>query len=386
MLQKEYQLGQFKFSGSTNQDFSEKISLESSKDLLRENDIRTIIDVTQIFDEERQNIDTFRIYGEFEYFSILNGTPKDYTSVNDFFISYTGTSAKNIFDDFEFYVVKPSSGFTQVPSGTFPNGYIRNFEVLSSVDSVDIYPVGFANNIFGERQYGFNFTVDFDIKNDIDGLGFPITELYLYSQYNPQTNGNGDSEAMQRYQFVAGAYTSFTPVTLFPGDVITGDRITFDLENYQQIKEEDASYVVRTPVDNIIVDGQSVDELRWEYNPFTPIQLKVFSNEVSRVNTGNTSYNEVQRIPEYALPLNNGNFVWRDLLDKGFIDPLTAEGVNYPFVNKKHYLFDNYIIDIKPFLAHNPTNKVFKNIIFENNEVINTSPTSNLNNIGKLCS
>lgn len=383
---KQYQLGQFKFSGSTNQDFSQKISLESSRDLLRENDIRTIIDVTQIFDDERQNIDTFRTYGEFEYFSLLNGIPKDYTSVNDFFIPYTGTSAKNIIDDFEFYIVKPATGFTDV-TGTFPNGYIRNFEVLNSIDDIDIYPIGFANNIFGERQYGFNFAIDFDIKNDIDALGFPITELYLYVQYNPQNNGNSNAETMQSYQFVAGVFASFTPVTLFPGDTIVGDRITFNLNNYQQIIEENARYIISTPVDPITVDGTNVTQLQWIYNPFIPIKLKVFSNEVSRVNTGNTSYDEVQTIPSYALPLdNNGNFVWRDLLDKGFVDPLTNEGVNYPFVNKRHYLFDNYIISIKPYLSHIPTEKVFKNIIFENNELINTSPTSNLNNIGKLCS
>ncbi|MFW5847621.1 MAG: hypothetical protein ACOCVF_01700 [bacterium] len=384
---KEYQLGEFKFVGAINEDFNQKIAIDSSKDLLRENDIRTIVDVTQIFDDERQNIDTFRIYGELEYFSQLNGIPKDYTSIVDFFIPYTGTSAKNIFDDFEFYIVKPATGFTETPSGTFANGYIRNFEVLSSLDNVDIYPIGFANNIFGERQYSFNFNIDFNIKDDVDGLGFPITELYLYAQYNPQTNGNNNAETMQRYQFVAGAFSSFTPVTLFPGDIITGDRITFDLENYQQIIEENARYLISTPVTSQVVDGTNVSSLQWIYNPFTPIQLKVFSNEVSRVNSGNTSYDEVQRIPEYALPLDNdGNFVWRDLLDKGFIDPLTGEGVNYPFVNKRHYLFNNYIISITPNLSHTPTNKVFKDIIFESNELINTSPTSNLNNIGKLCS
>ena len=39
---------------------------------------------------------------------------------------------------------------------------------------------------------------------------------------------------------------------------------------------------------------------------------------------------------------------WRDLLDIGFLEGSNEKiGVDYPFVNSKHYLFDNYSIYIR---------------------------------------
>ena len=73
------------------------------------------------------------------------------------------------------------------------------------------------------------------------------------------------------------------------------------------------------------------------------------------------------------------------MLDIGYINPLTGEGVNHPYINKKHYVFENIIIDIKPNLEDSTTNTVFEDIQFAQNSIISIKPTSSLNDIGKLC-
>ena len=132
--------------------------------------------------------------------------------------------------------------------------------------------------------------------------------------------------------------------------------------------------------------GGSSDILRWIYKPFIPITIRVFSDDLERINTGSTSVEEVDLIPFYATPIDDeGNVVWRNLLDKGFIDPLTNIGVNFPFINNRHYVFQNLIVSIQPQLNHPNTANVFNQILFNNNELISSQPSSQLDNINDKC-
>jgi len=53
-------------------------------------------------------------------------------------------------------------------------------------------------------------------------------------------------------------------------------------------------------------------------------------------------------IPDYAYYSNLSNsFRWRDLYTYGFIDTSNI-GVDYPFLNGKHYPYSNYIFRLYP--------------------------------------
>jgi hypothetical protein len=56
--------------------------------------------------------------------------------------------------------------------------------------------------------------------------------------------------------------------------------------------------------------------------------------------------------PSYAQINYDGTVSWRDILDIGYFED-GINGVDYPFVNGCHYLFDNYTIYIRSQL---PTN------------------------------
>lgn len=391
------QLGEFTNVDAVNVDnFLKIFTTKSSKNLVEYN-IQNILDVTQVFDDERQNTDIYRLHGEIEYLSVLNNIPLNYTGLTDFFsLPAANIELKDILTDFRFYLLKSlpptgtllsdgtriSTGFTEIIED---QRYIRNYEVISELNNFEIYNAAYSTNIFNEQQHIFSFNNDFDISNDVDSLSFPITQLYLYCEYVPKQNGLGNEEILRRKRFnnINGndaGFELFNSRVLTKGDVLKGDVINFNKNNFEQTNFNLMEYQVDTPY------GLSTDILRWIYKPFIPITIRVFSDDLERVNTGSTSFQDVSQIPFYAIPIDNeGNFVWRNLLDKGFIDPLTGNGVNFPFINNKHYIFENTIISIEPQLDHPNTANIFNQILFENNELISTQPSSQLDNINEKC-
>ena len=93
-------------------------------------------------------------------------------------------------------------------------------------------------------------------------------------------------------------------------------------------------------------------------------------------------------IPTYATILRTDDiFVWRNLLEQGFTDPLTGDGVDYPFINKRRYLFSPIILDVVPNLSETAyTLPAFQEVWYSNDaETIDITPTNDLDDIGKPC-
>ena len=167
------------------------------------------------------------------------------------------------------------------------------------------------------------------------------------------------------------------------------DLIEYQKEEFYQAQLEQQIFYIRTPYQD-----NGTKWLEWSYNPFIPFKLRYFSDELNQANTGSTSYDIVNSIPEYATKLDdNGNYVWRDINPQGYIEPLTGVGVDYPFFNKKRYLFSPIIFDIIPnlnedsILKHPNTLNVFNEIEYSKNATnLYIIPTKDdLNNINKPC-
>ena len=371
---------------SVNVDMFDKIELKNQPNLIREYDIRNVVSATKVFNEERQNTPIYRIYGKIEYLSLLNGLKKDYMYLEDFFNPQT-TNEKNLLNSFNFYLVKPATGYTHY-SGV---KYLRRFEVIATPNEFEIYRAGFSNNVFGEQEYAFNFNIDFDISNYFDYFGFPITEIYLYAEYVKKDTFFFGEKLYRTIWSTSGSHiVEFETKPLNIGDYVETslnskivDLIEYSKENYYQRIDEPQTFYIDTSYN----DGGTLKYLQWKYNPFIPIRLRYLSNDVYKANTGNTVYAQVQSIPSYATKLdNNGNYVWRKILEQGFIDPLTNIGVNYPFVNKRRYLFTNIILDMQPNLSHTNTLNVFNEVWFSRYaETLNVKPIGDIKDIGKPC-
>jgi hypothetical protein len=374
-------LGSTKNIASVNVDNYQKFELENKLGQILEYDVENALSATEIFDAEREANDIYRIYGRIEYLSLLNGLSTQYKTLSNFFLP-TGNS-KNIFNSFNFYLLRPaSSGYTQISGSSIE--FVRYFEVIATPADFEIYNAGYTNNVYGEQVYAFNFNRDFDITPYVDQFNFPATELFLYAEYIPRTNGNAQPETMLRTSWGTNGIpvkVPFTPIALITGNTVYGDLIEYSKSNFLQIpstqQPSEQIYYINTPYDAGI--------LQWKYNPFIPFRLRYFYDNLNNANTGSTSYAQQSTIPYYATPIGGGNFVWRDIIPQGNTDPLTGLGVDYPFINMKRYLFSPIILDISPNLNDPWTYQVFTQIQFGAPTIMNTNPISDLNNIGKPC-
>jgi len=391
-------LGSAKNINSVNVDTYARIELTNKLEEITEYSINNSLSASDVFDAEREASEIYRIYGKIEYFSLLNNLKNiGIPTLNDFFIPYfpsvitnTNTSI-NLLNSFNFYLLRPSNtGYTNIIIEGDNSYYIRDFEIIT--DDIDIYLAGFSNNVFNEQTYSFNFNKDINIENFIQnisvnnytgGTGLPVTELYLFAEFIPNTNITKEYTSWDSLG-VSGK-KNYENTNKVYSDVIKFSKDEFSIENHYN-----QTHYITT---NYFDSDFGVKSLVWKYNPLIPLKLRYFSDSISTANINDVSYEETSKIPYYALKENdlptpdNGKRIWREILPQGYIDPISNIGVNYPFVNNRRYLFSNIILDVIPDLSISGSNtyNVFKNLNFYNPNLIHTQPTSGLNNIGNPC-
>ena len=382
----EILLGSKKNVDSVTVDTYGKIEIVNKSSEILEYDIRNILSVTEVFEAERSFNEVYRIYGRIEYLSILNGIDKDYKYLSDFFSGSSKTNGKNIFDSFSFYLLKPYTAYTKVYTGDSIT-YARQFEVIATSANFELFNAGYTKNVYDEQVYSFNFSIDIDVSTYLDAFNMPLTQLYLYAEYNPTNGGLLIPETMSATTWNVDTgdeeIIPFTPPPYHVGSIIYGDKIHYNKELFSQTIIESQEYYINTTYR--LNDTSSPQDLQWKYNPFIPFNLRYFSNELNVANTGSTSYDQTISIPYYATNLGNGNMVWRTILPQGYFDPLTGDGVDYPFINKKRYLFSNIILDVIPNLEHTNTAQIFNEIKFSDPTTLNLKPLGDINDIGKPC-
>ncbi len=535
----EILLGSEKNVNSVNADNYTKIELTRDTSEINEFTVNDVVNATEVFDEERQETPIYRIYGSIEYLSLLNGLINDqsnddnnYKVLEDFFTPVYSGASKSIMNSFSFYLVKPSETGKEI---TFSDDYVRYFEVIATPAEFELYHAGFSNNVYGEQGYAFNFKTDFDVSPYFDKHGLPITELFLYAQYNLKTNGNGVSETMEyTYWSSYGVIDkrSFTPQTLNIGDRVEtatnapfGDLLNYNKEEFSETEVSGQTVYIKTQYER---DNGDPYFLIWKFNPLIPFKLRYLSDELytkeiirlpensttlevgigssstgklfatksipqtlnatakiiedwnpystslldwdeddgyvtfqvsgtytikfqTQVHFTQNSYKyfgktwleehtgggwvvipgttreyqvsdepqtvEVVRsygygdnlrtktqlilnpapivpeetdVPYYATQLTTGNYVWREIVEQGYTEPLTGNGVDYPFFNGRRYLFAPIILSVSPDLddldnGYNTRNQ-FSNISFDGSTTLNIVPAEgDLDNIGKPC-
>lgn len=400
----EILLGSQKNIHSVNADAFDKIELSNNVSEIMEYSINDAVNATEVFDAERDANPNYRIYGRIEYLSLLNGLKNDitnttdnYKTIEDFFSPTYSSTAKSILNSFQFYLVKPAnSGYTQIFNGSSgTTHYVRYFQVIATPSDFEIYPAGFSNNVYGEQAYAFSFKKDYDISQYFDNFGFPITELFLYAQYNLTKNAYNVYETMKYTKTWTSVGNdvdryAFTTTTLNIGDYIKtatgskiGDLIDYQKNEFTQTQVSGQTIYITT---NYKINYTNM-YLVWKFNPFIPLRLRYLANELSYANTGSTSYDAVSSIPVYATKLDNdGNYVWREIVPQGYTEPLTGLGVDYPFLNKRRYLFASIILSISPDLNDYNTLIAFNKIYYSRYATnLKITPSDDLNNIGKPC-
>ena len=377
----DIQLNSLKNIKSTNVDNINKIPILTKASLLTDYDAKSIINVTEVFDAEREANEVYRIHGRIEYMSILNGLMSDYHEAIDFFLPTSRD--RNLKNSFSFYLLRPLE-LTKIVGG---DNYIRTFEVIATPSNFELLDAGYSNNVYGEQVYSFCFNEDFDVSQYFDSLGFPVTELFLYVMPTRYFNLHDEPEQLFSY----GWNNTNTPTKvivseffhgLTVGNHIYGDVISYDKKNFIQTVVSGQTYFLLTTITG---HNGVPDELWWKFNPFIPLRLRYFSSDLQYGNTDSTSYDIVQSIPNYATQLDGNNYVWRNILPQGYYDPITDLGIDCPFINKKRYSFTPIIFDVIPDLSDAFTLEIFNDIKYDDPNILNENPKNNLNEIGKPC-
>lgn len=391
----QIQLGNSKFVDSVNSDGFVSTNLSTPSVEILPYDETSTINVAQLFNDERQASEIYRFYGSINFMSLVNGLKLNYKEVDDFFkrpaigIEMSGLT-RNILNTFDVYLCRPLGnkfdGNTVIQSGnTKVNStiYQLKYEVLSNINNFEIYKSGFAKNIYFDQVYSYHFSIDADLLGQTDSFNKPITKMYLYFKFRPSTNKNGVVETISRNIYASNNPVNRVPVPYEvhePGDIIGGDWVYYIPTNFDEIEMKKLEYYVK-----FVCSGSSGTGLSFKYQPFFEINVREYGDEIISGNISGTS--EIDReIPYYAVKIDNhGNYIWKDILQNGYIDPITNKGVNFPFVNKRHYIFNNIVLKLTTDLLDTNTSTVFSTIKFGPNSLRFVKPLSDLNNLGERC-
>ncbi len=379
----EIQTSSGKTINSVSQDNYLKLGLSTSQKEILPYDQNSTVNVTDLFDQERQATKVYRIYGYINISSLINGLSLTYGLVSDFFkhpkvgdelIGQT----KNITNSFDVYICRQWTSNTHFTG----NSYQRKYQILTNLNDVDFYKSGIAKTIYYEQVFSFNSKIDFDMYGLYDSFGKPIVDLFLY--FNYKTSG---TESVRHKTFDVNSNESTNNLAARPyvvhaaGDIIDGDLVYYDVNNYEEILMNQEEYLVKLPCKNDVLANTW---LEFKYFPFVRVPLQYFNSETSTGNISGTTETDFN-IPDHAVKLDiYDNYIWKELLPYGFIDPLTGDGVNHSFVNQRHYVFSEVVLDIPANLNDVTTSSNLSNIIFQPNANIKNNP-NNLDKFGNKC-
>jgi hypothetical protein len=244
----------------------------------------------------------------------------------------------------------------------------------------------------GAQSYTLSFNKDIDVSSLRDNQRRPISDLYIttiWKGYFGLTFGIPNINQMyyglkQGYDFnlsstntkepndwwkVSNSNSIFvgdnnqpyplnilTPVTptsfvfrymesLKENDVLDGGF--YEWNDYEQterlISDMNHKFTFNPFVFNIGCGNKCDNQMGYYYKPHSKMKIRDFS---SYLETGGV--NNIADVPDYAyFSTTYGSFIWRDIYTYGFKDS-NKNGVDYPFLNGKHYPYENFVFRIIP--------------------------------------
>ena len=326
-------------------------------------------------------------------------------------VGYTGpTFNQNVTGTFKRVISRGNA------NETTSDYYVRRNKILTSVEDSILVKAGFEQNIFnsktksepavltpnnlartsvkeGGQAYTLSFNNDVDINGLIDNQKRPLLELYFttiwkgyFGWTNPLKQGfefnlplvNGVpspwwnvANPYSDTNIPTGTYFSPPPLLQGPftyqqnlnvGDIIDGDYCEYN--GYDQTERVISSLHHKFTFNNVFFTLDTIapqnNQFGYYYKPHNPITIRTLSNYVEEGNAIN-----VVGIPGYAYYSNLSNsFRWRDIYPYGFLDA-DGIGVDYPFINGKHYPFVNTIFRLIPEGSNTANENQFINEIAE---------------------
>jgi hypothetical protein len=271
--------------------------------------------------------------------------------------------------------------------------YVRVHKILTNSEDAIIAKAGFEQNIYnakskfenavltpnnlsrtsileGSQSYSLSFNVDIDINPLRDNQNRPVSELFFttiwkgYFGWTKKLKEGWDfnlylnnslpnpwwdvSNPLSETSILTNTYNSLTTPIVGPflynenlksEDLIDGDHCEWN--DYEQTERVISEYYHKFEFNQ---NNFSIGINKgYYYKPHNKFTLRVFSDYLEEGILG-----QIANVPDYAYFSEASNsFIWRDLYDFGFIDT-DGLGVDYPFLNGRHYPYENFIFRIIP--------------------------------------
>jgi hypothetical protein len=333
----------------------------------------------------------------FEVFSLGNDSYDSQAYVfNIYDVGYTGFTFYNTRKGFFKRVINPEN-----PKETTSKYYVKKHKILTNLEDTIITKTAFENNAFPEKMkyefssltpnlvsrvsqrnnstsYTASYSKDIDLGNLLDNQKRPITEIFFtiinkgYSGYFNYPNfgiglkqgwvlnltsttnywwddSNVDANTAiptNSYTKTIGntGYTFYYNENLKEGDIMDGDFCEWN--DYTQTERIISPYIHKLKFNQNIFTTQGVPNTNadgYYYSPYHKMTIRNFANVIE---TGSVS--NVDQVPRWAyFSEYDQEFRWRDLYTYGYVDE-TGRGVDYPFLNKAHYPFENITFRLIP--------------------------------------
>jgi hypothetical protein len=347
----------------------------------------------------------------YQVFELGDGLPgTDEYIFNIFNIGFTGTTFEdekkgtfkriinneNSGDSISKYYVLQHKILTNVEDYVLVNaGFERNiFGYKKKFESANYTPNKSSRVSFkeGSQSYTLSFNKDIDINELRDNQRRPISELYITTiwkgyfgltfgvansqlQFNglkqgfdfnlPLQNNGQPSEWWKVNNFLSNftdgnnqpypleVLTPATPTSfvfrymksLKEGDILDGGF--YEWNDYEQserlISDINHKFTFNPRIFDIGCGNVCDNQLGYYYKPHNKIKIRAFSDYIE---TGDV--NNIDNVPDYSyFSTTYNSFIWRDIYTYGFKDR-ENNGVDYPFLNGKHYPFENFVFRIIP--------------------------------------
>ena len=243
------------------------------------------------------------------------------------------------------------------------------------------------------QSYNVSFQEYLDIQGMVDNQRRPLTEVFVtvvnrgyFGWFNKPIKPNQPA-LKQGWEFNLGPelnnwwlsqtsltqiptnfWTNTTPFTNYIGegsdpvisnlkfyynrDLQVGDTILGDFcewNDFEQTERVISDYYHKLQFNSSNFSiGPRTYQLGYYYKPHNKLTMKVYSPYVEVSNEGNPQNYRIENFPNYAyFSTSDQNFRWRDIYPYGFIDESNI-GVDYTFMNGRHYLYENFFFKIIP--------------------------------------
>jgi hypothetical protein len=295
--------------------------------------------------------------------------------------------------------ITPISRMKRMFGGVESTYYFRKFRKIQTrntsvieQDDYETYNLAFSENYYYDNINQFVFNEDINVSGLTDNLGRPLSQLYLTiiktdshgvftnvssgieTPYIPILNTSSTATHLLAVPAINKIhnggllpFTSHTPletnVTFTNGNAdFYGDLVDYNPNQLTETVLADVSHRFNTvnrqssPNMTYVVNlGTNAPNLTpattatvslgprqegYFYKAHHLIRIREFSTYVEQGN----QYTE--GIPNYAVNLGDGTYLWRDLLEIGFNES-NAKALNYPFLNGCHYMYDNYCFTVR---------------------------------------